>query len=121
MIFDVTTRKGVISTADIDFKIEVIHPIFGNNLCEKLMNDTSKLRILKQQIGNVALIYKKSKERPLEALTKVFERTWCYNWVNLLHKIILLIYYYQDIVWRSSITNMNVDCDNFHEVRKMIS
>lgn len=39
------------------------------------MNDTSKLRILKQQIGNVALIYKKSKERPLEALAKVFERT----------------------------------------------
>lgn len=82
MIFDVTTRKGVISSGDCEFKIEVKHPIFGNNLCEKLMNDSSKLRILKQQIGNVALIYKKSKERPLEALTKVFERNWCYNWLT---------------------------------------
>lgn len=48
VIIDFTKdRKGASNKPELDFNIEIKHPVFGNNICERLTNDQSKLRILK--------------------------------------------------------------------------
>ena len=56
----------------MDFNLEIIHPVFRNNICQELTEDHSKKRRLKNEITHASKL--KDSADPQDAVITLFRK-----------------------------------------------
>lgn len=67
------SKKAVEQVPDIDFNLEIVHPVFGHNICQEFTDEPSKRRKVKAEIINVVDIEKNERD-VVQAVKKLFAR-----------------------------------------------
>lgn len=47
---NLAVKSGYVQEQSANFSIEIIHPIFGHNMCESFSKDSSKMHIFEKQV-----------------------------------------------------------------------